>query len=121
MDAHTALGPTGLFASPYAGDIDPGNGGLLVVDRQFKMFELDQATASTQETRILSGPQKSGLICKIVATTIAAGGSVQIALRNSAATTTAYVTISTAGTGATLESWRTGVGTWQWVVTFSNA
>lgn len=119
--------PSQLLKSPYVSR-DPAsgnNGATYSVDRQFQVFEIEQITAATQETRTLNGPTKSGLICTVVAHAMAAGGSVKVALNNSAGTVSSYVTISAAGKGALLMSWPTGlsanVETYQWVPVFANA
>ena len=103
---------------------DPGNAGVLSLQGDFGVFELIQNTASTQETRTLTGPTKSGLECKFNLISVASGGTIQIALNNSAGSIASYVTLTTVGTIAKLESavsaMSNGVKTFAWTVTFSN-
>ena len=109
-----------MIHSPFAAVPDPGNGGILSVDRNFQVFDI--IAKSGVETRTLAAPTRSGLFVTLDCVAIIGGASAVVSVLDSTGATTGTVTLSNPGTSALLQSqvsaWNqtTGIKTFVWQV-----
>jgi hypothetical protein len=105
-----------MMKAPYA-ILDPGNGNLVQVSRNFQYCSLAPANATSgAETRSLSAPLGPGLTCSLGCKTYG-NGTITVAVTDSSTASTGNIVFNAAGQWAQLWSFETSAGVYAWQVT----